>query len=196
MADARAACVVWHRFGKEHDESGFRVNDPDVVEAHIREKVERFKATPEDVWRWHQVSDDLIIERPDEASQGFRPDSAIYYIPSKMLCLQENMHQGVFGENWPWYVHIGEMVYRKDLEAWVFKDLFADVIAHQDGRTYRVLDLDDLGDVMDLGLLENPLVSEILRSTQELIDQIQAGAFPPAELANRNEVRATLGWSL
>ncbi len=41
---AEETLVVWRRLGKEHgEETGFRVNPPEVVEAHLREKTLRFR---------------------------------------------------------------------------------------------------------------------------------------------------------
>ncbi|MHC4479621.1 MAG: hypothetical protein ACYS1C_01420, partial [Planctomycetota bacterium] len=74
--------IVWRRLGKEHGEGGeFRVNPPDVVAAHIQQKVLAFRNTPEEAWRWWQVSDELIVEWPP-LGKGFGAKSLIHYLPA------------------------------------------------------------------------------------------------------------------
>ena len=141
-------------------------------------------------WKWFQVSDDLIIEQPFDGRLQSGPDSTIYYLPNRMWCIQENMH----GEDWTWYVHIGKTEYNSNHQAWVFKDLFVDVIIKSDMKTHTILDLDDLADVFEMGLVADSEVTEILRSTQELVDLIQKGGFPPRELDHRGELKLELGW--
>ena len=177
MADG--TIVVWRRLGKEHGESqGFRVNPPDVVTRHLSEKVERFRGDG----RWMRVSDEIIVEKPDPSGTGFGPDSWIYYFLLKGWAVIEN-HVGDPG--WPWYVHIGSTVYSAEHDAWVFTDHFADVTVKQDGFTHSVLDLDDLSEGMELGLLSGSIGSEILRQTQSLVDTIRSGRFPPGDIAKR-----------
>ena len=122
------------------------------------------------------------------------PDTTIYYLPSRMWCVQENVRFPHLGEDWIWYVHIGRTEYISKLQAWVFRDLFVDVIVKADSMTYRILDLGDLADVYQMGLIGGSELVEILRKTQELIDLIEKGEFPPKELQNRKEVKSSLGW--
>ena len=190
ISDLARTVVAWHRFGKEHGEDEFRLNEPQVVEEYVRDKVQRFKDTADDNWKWFQLSDDLIIEQPFDGRPQSGPDSTIYYLPNRMWCIQENMH----GEDWTWYVHIGKTEYNSNHQAWVFKDLFVDVIIKSDMKTHTILDLDDLADVFEMGLVDDSEVTEILRSTQTLVDQIRSSDFPPTELANREKFKSTLGW--
>lgn len=63
--------VVWRRLGKEHGEGAeFRLNAPDVVAAHIQNKIEAYRQTPLDDWRWWQLSNEIIVETP-LANAGF-----------------------------------------------------------------------------------------------------------------------------
>ena len=65
----KKALIVWRRTGKEHGEGSFRVNPPMVVDEHIRGKVERLRATPEEDWRWWQLSDEVLVEIPEPSEQ-------------------------------------------------------------------------------------------------------------------------------
>ena len=106
--------IIWRRLGKEHGETPkFVVNTPDVVDSHLQDKLDRFRATPDNDWRWWQVSDDLLVERPFPDT-GFGPDTCIYYLPRERWVVVEN---SVFPGrlDWPWYIHIGDTVWNADL---------------------------------------------------------------------------------
>ncbi len=179
----RKTLVVWRRFGKEHGEgSGFRLNAPEVISAHLQRKVEAFRQTPEDDWRWWQLSDEVIVEKPF-ADVGFGPSTLIYYLPRRDWAVVENASlPGGLGKEWSWYVHIGDLAYDPIYDCWVFTDFFSDVIIKEDKRTHSVLDLNELGKVFEMGLVTGTEVTRILTATQELIDLVRAGDFPPTEL--------------
>ena len=184
--------VVWRRLGKEHGEGrGFKVNPPEVVAAHIQQKAAAFRETPDEGWRWWQISDELIVERPYPGI-GFGPKSFLYYLPRKKWAIIENACFPNLGEDWPWYVHIGSICHEETHGCWVFTDLFCDVIVQKDLRTHSVLDLNDLAMALDMGLIPNSQLAAALDSTQELVDIIRAGEFPPPELAERQALVAEL----
>jgi hypothetical protein len=184
--------VVWRRLGKEHGEGrGFKANPPDVVFAHIQQKAEAFRQTPDDDWRWWRVSDELIVERPFPAT-GFGPNSVIYYLPRQNWAIIENACFPRLGPDWPWYVHIGSTCFEEAHSCWVFTDLFCDVVVQRDLRTHSVMDLNDLGRALDSGLITGVQLSAALDSTQVLVDMIRAGGFPPAELVQGRHFAAQL----
>ena len=90
---------------------------------------------------------------------------------------------------WTWYIHIGQTQFDPDLGAWVFKDLFADVLLQADCRTHTLLDLDDLAQATEIGLVTSSQTASILRDTQALINLIGQGNFPSPELQNRQTLR-------
>ena len=187
--------VVWRRLGKEHGEGrGFKANPPDVVCAHIRQKAAAFRETPDDDWRWWQVSDGLIVERPFPGT-GFGPNSVIYYLPQRNWAIIERACFPSLGLDWPWYVHIGSTCFEETHSCWVFTDLFCDVIIQEDLRTHSVLDLDDLAEAYEQGLIDGSQACKALRSTQELVDLVRKGGFPPTELDSRAQWKAALGWA-
>ncbi len=53
------------------------------------------------------------------------------------------------------------------LDAWVFTDHFADVIVRADGVTHFVMDLDDLANGRELGLITEPDMAATLCQTQD-----------------------------
>ena len=48
-----------------------------------------------------------------------------------------------------------------------------------------VLDLDELGNALEMGLITNTQMTRILTDTQKLIDLVRSGGFPPMELSDR-----------
>jgi len=187
--------VVWRRLGKEHGEvQGYRINPPEVVEEHIRAKVEVFRQTPEDDWHWYRVSDDLVIE--NGAKSIFCGEDAIaYYLPRKGWLLMEEPKWSTLDPSlWRWMAHIGDMSFSHQYGCWVFTDLFADVIIKHDNLTHEVLDLDDLAHAMEIGLIGADQAQRVLRSTQELINLIRAGEFPPQEVLDARPHLERLGW--
>jgi hypothetical protein len=191
----RKTIVVWRRLGKEHgEESGFKLNSPEVVSAHIRDKVDKFSQTPADDWRWCQLSEEVIIEKPF-ADVGFGPATVIYYLPRRNWVVVENANLHGLGEEWSWYVHIGDITYDSNYNCWIFTDLFCDIIIKKDKRTHSVLDLDELGKVFEMGLIPNTQVIQVLTDTQKLIDLVRSGGFPPMELCGCQKILDELGWS-
>lgn len=173
--------VVWRRFGKEHGEtSGFKVNPPSVVETHIQQKVEHFTQTPAERWRWWQLSNGLVIEKYP-ADTNFDTSATIYYLPPKRWAMMQNPGN-FFGEDLGWYIHIGETVYEPTYGCWIFTDLFCDVLVKKDNQIHSVLDLDDLAEAFEIGLITETKLLQILRDTQALVNLIWKGNFPPAEV--------------
>ena len=187
--------VVWRRFGKEHGEGPeFKVNSPEVVSAHIRKKTEAFRKTNDDDWRWYQPSEKLIVEKPFPG-EGFGPTTVIYYLLDRSWTAMENIHFSGLGREWTWYVHVGDTDYYQAHNTWVFADHFADIIIKDDLNTHSVLDLDDLSQAYELGLVTGTKLVGIMGVTQELIDMVRAGDFPPPELDGREEIKNALGWA-
>lgn len=188
LSNMEKALIVWHRFGKEHREDAqFRRNPPELVQAGLQAKAEKFRRTPPEKWCWWRVSDDLLLEKPG-GGHHYGPDTRIYYLPKRNWVIIENIHLADRPQ-WTWYIHIGQTRFDPDLGAWVFKDLFADVLLQADCRTHTLLDLDDLAQATEIGLLTSNETASVLRDTQALIDLISQGHFPPLELKNRQRLR-------
>jgi hypothetical protein len=188
--------VIWRRFGKEHGEGqGFRVNPPEMVDAHLRAKVEMFRQTPPQEWRWWQLSDEVIVER-NGAEVGMGESTLIFYLPKRHWVLMYMPAWTYLSLDWTWLVHIGDIEFDPRYDCWVFTDLFADVIVQEDNSTHRVLDLDDLADALEIGLVDVPTTARILRATQELVNLIASGGFPPRELLGHEGALQSLGWPL
>lgn len=191
----KSTLVAWHRYGKEHGETDeFRVNSQDVIDASIRRRIENAQQTDPALWKWFQVSDELIVERMFLGRESHEPRRTIYYLPKRLWVIQEHFHAPSLGPEWSWYVHIGSTLYDERYGAWIFKDLFADIICKDDQKTHSVLDLDDLATAHAIGLVDGEELQAILRSTQELVDLLRHGEFPPPELQNRREIIRELGW--
>jgi len=175
--------VIGRGFGKRYGKivgQGFKANPPSVVKADIQQQIEQLIQIPEDSWRWWQLSNDLIIEKsPKDAD--FISSPTFYYLPQRRWVMAQN--PGLyFGEELGWYVDIADITYEPTYGCWIVTDLFCDVIILKDNRTHSVLDLDELAEVFEGGLVTQNQLVQILRDTQALIDLIRSGNFPPAEI--------------
>ena len=72
------------------------------------------------------------------------------------------------------YCDIIDHAYRASDNALVMTDLLADVIVYPDGKV-KVVDLDELADVLDSGKLSPAQVGKCLRSLSHLLSLIYAG---------------------
>ncbi len=176
--------IVWRRTGKEHGENtGFRLNPPDVIENSLRVKVEDSRSVDPQTWSWWQVDDELLIEKNRPGVDWPRATEVLYYhLPAQHCLIVEKAFNRRMGADWSWYVHIGDHEWRADLEAWVFTDLFADILVHQDGKQHTVVDLDDLAEAVELEIVTLQKAAETLHHTQSLVDSIVAGEFPPNKI--------------
>jgi len=191
--------LVWWRYGKEHQDRqdchALRVNSPEMIAAHLDRKIARFRATPDDAWRWWQVSDDLIVERMGPPySEVMRADTRFYYLVSKGVGVMENCHFDPPYAEWRWYLHLADIYFDATRECWIMKDLFCDILIHRDASCHLVLDLHDLGTALDLGLVSPLETSQILRKTNAVLHDIANGEFPFPEMLRAREACAKLGW--
>ena len=176
--------VVWHRFGKEHGEdTGFRRNSPEIVKKSIEDKIAALGKTEEDRWEWYAVSDEVLVEFPNHRRHS-DDSSAFYYLPKRHWTVMDRHYHPGFDPPWRWYVHIGDFQCDIESQTWVFRDLFVDVLIQEDGRTHKVYDLDDLAEVLEKDIIDQPTCGRILRYAQETIDLLLDGGFPPPELAD------------
>jgi hypothetical protein len=185
--------IVWWRFGKEHSEDNFRLNLPEVIDAHLQRKVARFSQVPEQSWRWWQVNDDLIVERWDDApAQAL--DTRIYYLLKRGITVIENIHLAAPDDNWKWYVQVCDFQFRQELSCWVMKDLFCDICVEADNRSYHLFDLPELAQALDLGLVSKSETRDILQKVDWVVNQIAKGCFPFPEIVEGQAACKQLGW--
>jgi hypothetical protein len=188
--------IVWRRLGKEHGEySGFRINSSETVDAHIRDKVDAFRETPENSWRWWKYSDGLLVEKPliPLDSAAFTENTLIYYFPKQNWVIMQDVLLRMYRSE-SWYIHVGDVEYEERYRCWVFTDLFCDVTVAPNGKDHTVLDLDDLAYVFELGLVDGETVRRVLRSTQKAVDMVQQKRFPPKEIELAKPHLQNLGW--
>lgn len=186
--------IIWWRFGKEHGGDEFQVNQPQVITAHLGEKAERFRQEAGTPWRWWQVNDDLIIERPPPEGSLFGTDSRIYYLLDKGLAVIENVHMPAPDERWSWLVRITDFTFQEDLDCWLMKDLFIDIVVEEDNRTYHLFDLPDMAQALDLGLITPRQSGEILKRVDWLVNRLSKGEFPFEEIRYAQEAARQMGW--
>ena len=185
-ADLRRAIVekvlvIWRRLGDLRGTGATFGLDTKTIEEGLLSKAESARLTPDDRWRWWKLSDDILIEFAPDDDEHF-PADIIYYLPRlNWVAMWKPRYLSVRGK-WDWYVHIGITRFEEQYGSWVFTDLLTDVLVTGDCRVHTILDLDDLADSLDQGLITATQASAILRDTQKLVDRIESGDFPPREL--------------
>lgn len=75
-----------------------------------------------------------------------------------------------------WYCDIVEHLYDEATDTYIFTDLLADVIVHPDGYV-KVMDLDELADAIESGLLTQQQLNRSLRTLNNLLTLIYHGGF-------------------
>lgn len=75
-----------------------------------------------------------------------------------------------------WYCDIVAHTYDPLTDTYIFTDLLADVIVYPDGLV-KVVDLDELADALNEGLITPKLLQAALRQLDWLLNQIYSGAF-------------------
>ena len=178
--------IIWRRTGKAHGEDAFKVNPPDIIAASLGAKLARFAAPK--TWRWWQFNDEVLVEVPTP-NQHYKPTTRIYYLPRRHCVAIADLRFGGnrrerfdYEPELYWYLHIADIAFAPTYDAWVFTDLFTDVLASRDGLIYRVKDLDDLAEVLQLGLIDPTKAATILRHTQDLLETLRTNHFPFPEL--------------
>lgn len=186
--------IVWWRFGKEHGDDEFRVNPPEVINAHIQRKIDRFRKTPADEWRWYQVDPDLIVERYDTSPEESGPDTRIYYLLNCGLAVIENIHLPPPEDNWKWLIRIADFFYNKEMESWIMKDLFCDICVENDCHTYHMFDLPDLAQALDIHLITRGEARDILKRVDWFLNRVSRRQKPLPEILRGQETCKRLGW--
>lgn len=80
-----------------------------------------------------------------------------------------------------YYIDIIEYDYNKENDEYILKDLLIDVTIKPDG-SIKVLDLDELAEAFEKGLITKQQLLNSLNKTDELLKMIYSGEFPPSEV--------------
>lgn len=75
-----------------------------------------------------------------------------------------------------WYCDIVSHSYDEATDTYIFTDLLADVLVYPDGRI-KVVDLDELSEANETGLLSLDDLHKALRITNALLTEVYAGRF-------------------
>ncbi len=81
-----------------------------------------------------------------------------------------------------WYCDIVEYEYLKDDNSLIATDLLADVVIYPDGR-YKVVDLDELAEVMEKNLISKEQVETCLRNLHNLLSLLYRDKFDKLQAA-------------
>lgn len=75
-----------------------------------------------------------------------------------------------------WYCDIIDTEYEGETNTYVFQDLLADVLIYPDGFV-RVVDLDEIADLLEQGVIDSATASKALRILNNLLKLIYSGEF-------------------
>ena len=75
-----------------------------------------------------------------------------------------------------WYCDVVDYAWNEDNSILTTTDLLIDVLIYPNGQL-KVLDLDELADAQDLGLISGELLKNSLRRADTLLQDIYAGKF-------------------
>lgn len=92
--------------------------------------------------------------------EGFKV-SKFYHADGSLMC---------------WYCDIVDHTYNENENSYIFTDLLADVIIEPDGFV-RVVDLDELADILEKHILDESMLALALRRLNHLLTIIYAGKF-------------------
>ena len=190
--------IIWWRYGKEHERLDpeppyIRANPPHMAQDALDHRLATHQAEAQNGWRIWQVAENLLVERawqPYAAWAG--PDTFFHYLLDQGVAAMENFHSRRYGA--VWYLHICDYLYDEGRACWIMKDLFTDILVRPDNTLLAVLDLDDLAQAQELGLVSTAEVNKILRKTQQTIQRINFGEFPFPEIAQGQQACQKLGW--
>ncbi len=186
--------VVWWRFGREHGGEQLQVNPAEVLDAHFEEKIERVNRRTTEAWRWWQVDENLIVEKPPPDGPLFDEDSRIYYLRNRGISVIDNVDMPPPDDCWAWFIHIADFSFEERLDSWLMKDLFLHIVVEDDNRTYHLYDLPDMALALDAGLITSAQSADILRRVDWVVNKITNGEFPFDEILRGREAAERLGW--
>jgi Uncharacterized conserved protein len=75
-----------------------------------------------------------------------------------------------------WYCDIIDTIINQETSSYVFIDLLIDVLVYEDGRV-KVVDLGEVGDMLDMDMIDKKTVSKSLHITEKLLSRIYSGNF-------------------
>ncbi len=75
-----------------------------------------------------------------------------------------------------WYCDIIDTEYQPETNTYIFQDLLADVLIYPDGSV-KVVDLDEIADLLDKGIIDASIASNALRILNNLLQLIYQDKF-------------------
>jgi protein associated with RNAse G/E len=129
------------------------------------------------------LKDDIIVERTDEhiitkwntinPKVNFTHGCSCYFLERGIKVSKFYQNDGSLLY---WYCDIVDYAYDEESDSLTVTDLLADVIIYPDGRVY-VVDLDELADALERGLITNEQMCLCLRRLNNLLTLINRDKF-------------------
>lgn len=129
------------------------------------------------------LKDDVIVEANEEVvitkwktlnpKAAFSHGASCYFLKSG---IKVSKFYRADGSLLYWYCDIVDYDYQADTNTLTVTDLLADLIIYPDGRV-KVLDLDELAEAMERGLISSELMCACLRRLHDLLSIIDRDKF-------------------
>lgn len=120
-------------------------------------------------------NDNFIVTRWDALKP--RPDIArgvsAYFIKEGIKVSKVYTHAN---EVLHWYCDIIDTEHEPDSPVYIFQDLLIDILVYENGMV-KIMDLDEVADMLDIGKLDVKKASKALHTANKLLTDIYAGNF-------------------
>lgn len=168
--------IFWRHVGREHGLGKYtddlRKNAPEIIKEDLELKIAKVKQTTSSN-RYLKVNDNILLEvAGDSVAEKF----LICYLVAEGLQFSLNHKKSHHG----WLIDLVDI---QEVEPCLYSvsDLFIDIVVEPSG-SYRVLDIDDFRQAVELEILDKDQVVKVLRSFEFILSKLNTGQFPLAIL--------------
>ena len=164
--------IFWHHMGREHGLGEYtddlRKNPPEVIKRDLALKMARAKRSPSS-HRFLKISENILLELAGDSTEE---EFLICYLIAEGLQFSLNYKKS----------HPGWLIDMVDIEEmapgqYCVHDLFIDIAVEPSG-SYRLIDIDDFVQAIELEILDKKQVVKVLRSLDLIVDKLNKGQFP------------------
>jgi uncharacterized protein len=164
--------IFWHHVGREHGLGKYtddlRKNPPEVIKQDLALKMTRAKQSPSS-HRYLKIDGNILLEL---ASDSAEEEFLICYLITEGLQFSLNYKKS----------HPGWLIDLVDIEEvaphqYCVHDLFIDIAVGASG-SYRVVDIEDFVQAIELEILDKEQVVKVLRSLDFIVNKLNSGQFP------------------
>lgn len=164
--------IFWHHVGREHGFGKYtddlRKNSPEVIEQDLAMRMARAKQSPSS-HRYLKINDNILLEL---AGGNTEEEFLICYLMAEGLQFSLNYKKS----------HPGWLIDIVDIEEvaphqYCVHDLFIDIAVEASG-SYRVIDIEDFVQAIELEILDKEQMVKVLRSLDLIVNKLNSDQFP------------------